>query len=143
MEDSKELTNLQQALSRWREGCLFYFKLDLAIFAAIAAVASYLKVEDSDLLLAAHEYKTSLLMLVALVVYALFFELYITHTSNRRDLPVRVQNEKWVQVAYAWLMWGYRVQVIGHVMFVVHAAAFFHGYSDSFAEHAQQIGGGT
>ena len=86
MSDHSDLDDFQAAVSRWRDGCIFYFKLDLALIAAIAAVASYLKLQSPELLTVTYEYRSVVNSVLALIVYALIFELSLTNTLNRRDL---------------------------------------------------------
>ena len=82
MTEQDEIGEFRNALWRWKEGCVFYFKLDLALIGTIAAVVSYFKLESSDILLATHEYRALALWLMVFLVYDLFLELNITNRNN-------------------------------------------------------------
>jgi hypothetical protein len=135
MSDHSDLDDFQAALSRWRDGCIFYFKLDLALVAAIAAVASYLKLQSMELLTVTYEYRSVVNSLVALIVYALIFELSLTSTLNRRDLIDKVKSPRWLKTASAIFHWAYAIQTFAHVAFFTFASAYLLGYSDGFTRH--------
>src|SRR5690606_36191412 len=105
-----------EALNRWRDSCLFYFKFDLALIAALAAMVSFFRLEDDNLLLAAGEYKLFLQFLAALLLYALIFEAFITNTSNREDIEFILGNERKRTLMYRMFKWAYELQVFGHIL---------------------------
>jgi len=135
MTDQDELSEVRNSLGRWKESCIFYFKLDLALIGTIAAVVSYLKLESSDILLVTHEYRALALWLMVFLVYALLFELNITNTANRADLQQKLLAAKWRRRVHMLFGWAYTIQVVAHTLFIVGAVAYLLGYSDGLAGH--------
>lgn len=87
MHSEDSLTNYSYAsdvLDRYRENVLFYLKLDLAVMAALAGLASVLKLEGKELIAVLANYSSAIVTLGFLVIYALIFELLIT---TCRDIP--------------------------------------------------------
>jgi hypothetical protein len=136
MIETIEVTRFQDALGRWRDGCRFYFKLDLAIIAAIAAVVSYFKVSGAQLLLTTHRYESFVNWVTALLVYALVFELLITNTANRENLSSLVQNAKWFGWVHRGFALAYSVQSLLHVFLLIGISAYLLGYSAGIASSA-------
>lgn len=132
MTDMDEPNYMLAALSRWRASCIFYFKFDLALVAATAAMISFFNIHGTNLVATAYEYKFILYSLILLIVYALFYELNITNTCNRRDLQQLLSNSKHRKIIYRLFSWGYTIQVLAHVILLVGALGFAGGYVDGF-----------
>ena len=132
MEESSEPKQFLEALARWRESCIFYFKFDLALIAAVAAMVSFFKLEGDDLLRTAAEYKVALHCLVALLIYAIVFEACITNTSNRKDIALALDDENKRVWIYRWFKWGYELQVLAHALLLVFSLGYASGFVDSF-----------
>jgi hypothetical protein len=123
-----------EALARWRESCVFYFKFDLALIAAVAAIVSFFRIEGDAVFQAASEYKLALHYLIAMLVYALVLEMNITNTCNRKDLAQLLSDERRSVWMYRGFKWAYMLQVLGHVGLLVFAIGFASGYVDGFME---------
>lgn len=135
MEDQYELSSFDESLARWRDSCLFYFKFDLAMIAAAAAIVSFFKLEGTALLKEAAEFRPVLQFLAWMLVYALFFELQITSVRNSTDLPVLIADVKKRTRILRVFSWGYTLQVLLHSLFVVGLLAYTSGYVDGFMSH--------
>ena len=109
----------------------------MAVIAAIAAVVSYLKLGDGQVLLAIHDKKFVVYWIFSLITYALLFELFITQTTNRADLALRLSSKRWLHIMSCACSIAYAVQVFGHIMFFVGIGSFYLGYADGFASVAQ------
>lgn len=134
METDVEQTYFMKALSRWRESCLFYFKFDLLLVAAVVTVLSFFKIEGEAALEAAFEYKTTLHCLIALLIYAFLFEATITNTSNSPSLAELLANERSKFWMYFFFKWAYMLQVLAHVSLLIFALGFASGYVESYVE---------
>lgn len=132
MKDMDEPDHMLAALTRWRDSCIFYFKFDLALVAATAAMVSFFNIRGTNLIATAYEYKFILYSLISLIVYAFVYELYITNTCNRSDLGQLLSNSKHRKIIYRLFSWGYAIQVFAHVMLLVGALGFAGGYVDGF-----------
>lgn len=135
MIEQDELRQLQDALSRWRDGCIRYFKLDLAIIAAIAAVVSYLKLKNPAILTVAHDYRVLINLVVALLVYSLAFELFLTNFSNSVGLGNIATNARARKITSTVCSVAYLIQAFAHIGLFAYTAGFLSGYSDSFVAH--------
>ena len=141
MEDCSEPDMFIGALARWRESCVFYFKFDLALIAAVAAAVSFFKIEGDAVILVAAQYKAALFYLIALVIYALVYEMTITNTSNRKDLTLLLSGEKKRTWMYLGFKWAYELQATAHVGLLIFALGFASGYVDSFTECGTAVSG--
>lgn len=141
MEDRSETSTFISALSRWRESCVFYFKFDLALIAAVAAIVSFFKIEGDAILLAASQYKVALHYLIALLIYALIYEMNITNTCNHKDLILLLSDEKKKVWMYRGFKWAYGLQVLAHVVLLVLALGYASGYVDCFSEYNNGVSG--
>lgn len=140
MEDRSEPSMFIEALTRWRESCVFYFKFDLALIAAVATIVSFFKVEGDAIIQAAAQYKIVLHYLIALLIYALMYELNVTNTCNRKDLMLLLNEEKKRAWMYRGFKWAYGLQVLAHVGLLAYALGFASGYVDSVTEHSACVG---
>lgn len=132
MEITNNPDSLDLALARWRDSCLFYFKLDLAMVVATAAIISYFKLEGEALLEEAANFQLVLKFLAWMTIYALLFELAITSLRNRKDISTLIAHEqksKWLLRAFSF---GYTIQVLAHILFVLGVLAYTSGYVDGF-----------
>jgi len=134
MEDLIEPRMFIGALARWRDGCVFYFKFDLALIAAVAAIVSFLKIEGDAIIAAASQYKAALHYLIALLIYALIYEMNITSTCNRKDLMLLLSEERKRVWMYRVFKWAYKLQVFAHIGLLAWALGYASGYVDSFIE---------
>jgi hypothetical protein len=132
MESIGNIEHFLASLSRWRDSCIFYFKFDLALIAAAAALVSFFRLEGTALLTAAFQYKFAIHYLVVLLVYAIFFEINITSTSNRIDLETILGNPVWRARMYGAFKWAYGIQVFAHVVLLSLVLGFVSGYVDGF-----------
>ena len=133
--DQNKLDEFQASLARWREGCLFYFKLDLALVIAIAALVSYFKMQSADILVAAHQYRLIKNIFMALIAYALLFQMLLTTTANISDLSNKLDDVRWSKVVSAIFKWAYILQTLAHLCLLFFASGFIAGYSDGFVGH--------
>ena len=139
MTDLGELDEFQARLSRWRDGCLFFFKLDLVLIAAVAAVVSYLKLQDTELLVATYQYSFLVNVLAIFLAYALIFQLFLTDTANTFGPNEQLKHPPWPRRALVVCRWAYIVQTLAHVGLFIYAAGFLTGYAGGFVS---QIKGG-
>lgn len=130
MKEQSEPDQLQCALLRWHNGCLRFLKLDLAIVAAVAAVVSYFKLKTPAIFAVTYEYEFGVVFLVALIAYALLFELFLTSVTNSCVLDKAGQNPRWPEYVYTISQWAYIVQVAAHLFFLAYVAGYLTGYSE-------------
>ncbi|MGU5708346.1 hypothetical protein [Aeromonas hydrophila] len=135
MDERKESIIFIDALSRWKESCVFYFKLDLALITAIAAILSYFKIEGDKIFQVASEYKLQLYVLIVLLIYTLFYEMIITNTSNRKDLALLLSDEKKRKWIYHGFTWAYAFLALSHIFLITYSFAYASGYVDVFMEY--------
>lgn len=141
MPDSVDTIQALEAIKRWRESCVFYFKFDLALIAAIAAAVSFFNIHGSVLIATASQYKVALIYVICLLVYALIYEWLITGIGNRVDLSNILLNQKSKVVMYRVLSWGYDIQVLLHLVLLAGALAFATGYVDGFMSACNSVAG--
>jgi|SRR6185437_7817225 len=141
MKDLDDLERMLAALSRWRHSCILYFKFDLALIAAIAAMVSFFNLHGTDLVASAYQYKQTLYYLFALIIYACLYELCITSTSNRSDLAQLVVKARHRTLIYRACSLGYAVQVLAHIWLLVGAFGFAAGYVDGFMSACHMVAG--
>lgn len=134
MEESCEPKKFLDALARWREGCVFYFKFDLALFAFVAALVSFFKIEGYEIIAYVFQYKMLLHYLAMLIIYALLFELAITNTSNRKDLSQILEVEVKSNRIYRIFNRLYGIQVLAHAALVLFMLGYISGFVDAFAD---------
>lgn len=132
MEIEMKQVSFIAALSRWRESCLFYFKFDMVLIAAVAAIVSFFKVEGEAVFGLAANYKVALHYLIALLLYALIFEATITNACNRRNLSTVLSNERNEFWLYLGFKWAYAIQVIAHAGLLIFALGYATGYVERF-----------
>lgn len=129
------LKGFDEALDRWRDSCLFFFKFDVALAAGVAALASYLKLEGVELLLEIHENRWLLLILSWLILYAIAFEWILTSTRVSIRLTVKEKTTRdSVRVRGRIFAVLFAAQVLGHLLLATGAIAYVRGASDSVAE---------
>jgi sterol desaturase/sphingolipid hydroxylase (fatty acid hydroxylase superfamily) len=94
MEITNNPESFDRALTRWRDSCIFYFKFDLAMVVASAAIVSFFKLEGAPLLEEAAEYQPVLRFLAYMIIYALVFEFAITTVRNLKDISTLIAHEQ-------------------------------------------------
>ena len=132
MAEGENSKSIDLALARWRESCLFYFKFDLALVAAIAAAVSFFKLEGDSLLQQAAEYQLIIESIIILIIYAITLELAITTVRNDRTVVAWIGDEpgaKWLLRIFSLL---YTIQATGHIMLIIYVFGFGSGYLNSF-----------
>ncbi|RUO29715.1 hypothetical protein CWE12_07015 [Aliidiomarina sedimenti] len=132
MEVETKQASFISALSRWRDSCLFYFKFDMVLIAAVAAIVSFFKIEGEAVLGLAADHKVALHYLIALLIYALLFEAAITNTCNRPNLSAVLSNERNKFWLYLGFKWAYVFQVIAHAGLLIFSLGYATGYVESF-----------
>jgi hypothetical protein len=133
--EQDKLNEFQAALARWREGNLFYFKLDLALVVALAALVSYFRMQSTDLMIAAHQYRYVQNILVAFIAYALVFQMLLMTTANIRDLSNKLEDARWSKVVSFVFEWAYILQTLAHLSLLFYVSSYIAGYTDGFVSH--------
>jgi len=133
--DKDELSEFHDSLTRWREACLFYFKLDLALVVAIGALLSYLKMQGSDILIAAYQYRLVINILAGFIAYALIFQMLLTDIANKRGLSSMLKDPRWSKTILIVFRYMYIVQTLAHLSLLLFVTGFISGSSDAFVSH--------
>ena len=113
-------------LDRYRENVLFYLKLDLAVMAALAGLASVLKLEGRELIVVLANYSSAIVTLGFLVIYALIFELLIT---TCRDIPPwATETKARLRNTFARIVSPfYAIQVFVHIVMLGYVTGYVKG----------------
>ncbi|MCH7502581.1 MAG: hypothetical protein IIA10_04425 [Proteobacteria bacterium] len=111
MTSTDDVQEMQAALGRLRESVLFYLKLDFALFAAFAAVATIFKLTPEAILQHSDFVIDTLLMLVWLAGGGLTLEFVITWTRNFQ----------WARDKFrlGTIQIGYFILIVGHIIVLV------------------------
>ncbi|MGB0218342.1 MAG: hypothetical protein ACPGJF_03325 [Sinimarinibacterium flocculans] len=114
---------MDEKLGRLRESVLFYVKLDFALVAGIAALASTLQIPADELLRTAAELRLGVTFFLALISYALALELLITSTRNS-DIASKPSRGRLSGLGLSITKWGYGFLVLAHTAMI----GFISGY---------------
>ncbi|GAA4788406.1 hypothetical protein GCM10023307_11820 [Lysobacter hankyongensis] len=104
------------------------------MIAAVAAIVSFFKIEGDAIFHATSQYKVFLHYLIALLIYALVYEMNITNTCNRNDLMQLLSEEKKRVWMYRGFKWAYGLQALAHIGLLIFALGFVSGYVDGYME---------
>lgn len=133
------IKGFDEALEKWRESCLFYFKFDVALAAGIAALASYLKLDGVELLMEIATNRWLLLTLSLLILYAIAFEWLLTSARVRLRLSdqggVTKSSVRIRGIIFATM---FAIQVAGHLLLALSVIAYVTGASDAIAEFVKR-----
>ena len=99
---------------------------------ASAAIVSFFKLEGAPLLEEAAEYESVLLFLPYMIIYALVFEFTITTLRNLKNVSTLIAHEQRTKWIFRALSFGYALQVLAHIFFIVGLFSYASGYVDGF-----------
>ena len=113
-------THEEEAIARLRESALFYLKLDVGFLAGIATLASVLKLDATQLVSAAVEYREIVNALLLLIALAIFIE--FSATLARNGLATEKTAERFVPWFRRIISFCYIVQVFWHMWLMAYAS---------------------
>lgn len=125
---------VDRRLGMLRESCLFYLKLDFALFAALGAFVSYIGWRDFELLAALNEYRHLLHGLMFLVIGGLLLEWRLSRSRFLSRLTAANPDPALVLRGLKLFRWGYLVQVWGHLTLVLFCSGYLFGAANIAAE---------
>ena len=135
MTNRMTTAELDGKLSRIRESCIFYLKLDLAMLAAIATIASVLKLDGTGLMMLLTRHRQELNILAGLIIFAVIFELALLYTRTNLLSPRTTSGVQ--QIVVSAFSYAYAVQVLGHIFLIVGLFSYLAGVLNCLSDVAK------
>ena len=105
--------DLDNRLSKFRESCIFYLKLDLGILAAVITFASAFQFTGREFIEQLSQHEMDLILLASLIVYALFYEYWLQLTGNTASYD---DTSSYPRIVKLYSIVSF-IQTFGHVLF--------------------------
>jgi len=121
---------LLESLGRIRESCLFLLKIDFVLVAGVATLASLIKLEATEVVSYAIQFRTIIKILFFLVIYALVFEWALTHARNTITISGRKVKKRSIVIVRYGSEIAYALQIFAHTLVLSYVA----GYVAAFLE---------